>query len=112
MLLLDCKKTIYSALGEENKPTDTLITKIMLGVFANVPAFDQYFKKGFGVNSFNEKTLLKIKNFYEDNMNVFNLYKIHTFDFLTGKETNFIYTKAKLIDMYGFIDGRRLVGLK
>lgn len=27
------------------KPTDTLITKIMLGVYSNTPAFDRFFKK-------------------------------------------------------------------
>ena len=105
-LLLNCKQQIISALGKENKLSDTLITKIMLGVFANVPAFDQYFRKSFGVHSFNKKSLLKIKNFYEENKEVFNLFKIHTFDFLTGKETNIIYTKAKLIDMSGFMDGQ------
>ena len=39
-LLLDCKQQIINALGKENKPSDTLVTKIMLGVFANIPAFD------------------------------------------------------------------------
>lgn len=37
-MLLKCKKDIIQALGEEKNPTDTLVTKIMLGVFANVPA--------------------------------------------------------------------------
>ena len=104
--LLNCKQQIVSALGKKNKPSDTLITKIMLGVFANVPAFDQYFRKSFGVHSFNKKSLLKIKNFYEENNEVFNLFKIHTFDFLTAEETNIVYTKAKLIDMSGFMDGQ------
>lgn len=36
-LILDCKQQIIQALGKENKPSDTLITKIMLGVFANIP---------------------------------------------------------------------------
>lgn len=105
-LLLDCKQQIILALGKENKPSDTLITKIMLGVFANVPAYDQYFRKSFGVHSFNKKSLLKIKNFYEENKDVFSSFKIHTFDFLTAKETNIVYTKAKLIDMCGFMDGQ------
>ncbi|MEK7664769.1 MAG: hypothetical protein AAB361_01360, partial [Patescibacteria group bacterium] len=73
-----------SALGKENKPSDTLITKIMLGVFANVPAFDKYFRKSFKIHSFNKKSLLKIKNFYEKNKDVFNSFKIYTFDFLTS----------------------------
>ena len=32
------------------KPTDILVIKIMLGIFGNVPAFDTYFKRGFGVS--------------------------------------------------------------
>lgn len=105
-LLLECKNKIVSALGEENKPSDTLITKIMLWVFANVPAFDQYFRKSLKVHSFNKRALFKIKEFYEQNRDSFDWLKIHTFDFLTTKETNIIYTKAKLIDMYGFMDGQ------
>ncbi|MFH1769212.1 MAG: hypothetical protein ABH833_00920 [Parcubacteria group bacterium] len=107
-LLLDCKQQIISALGKQNNPSDILITKIMLGVFANTPAFDQYFRKGLKVYSFNKKSLLKIKNFYEENRDVFDSFKIRTFDFLTAKETNIIYTKAKLIDMYGFMNGMNL----
>lgn len=112
-LLLCCKKKIVSALGADEKgykPSDTLITKIMLGVFANVPAFDQYFRKGLGVHSFNEKNLVKIQKFYEKNINVFDSYKVHTFDFLTAKETDLIYTKAKLIDMWGFMKGGTMIG--
>lgn len=105
-LLLDCKNKIIEALGKENKPSDTLITKIMLGVFANIPAYDQYFRKSFKVHSFNKKSLLKIKSFYKENEEVFNSFKIHTFDFFTSKETNISYTKAKLIDMCGFMNSR------
>ena len=105
-ILLDCKQQIINSLGEENNPSDTLITKIMLGVFANVPAFDTYFRKSLKVYSFNKKSLLKIKDFYEDNKSVFDSYQIHTFDFLSSKETDIVYTKAKLIDMCGFMDGQ------
>lgn len=104
-ILLDCKKQIIKALGEENNPSDTLITKIMLGVFANIPAFDQYVRKSFKFHPVNKKNLLKIKEFYEKNKTILDSYKIHTFDFLTSKKTNTTYTKAKLIDMYAFIDG-------
>ena len=105
-ILLDCKQQIINSLGEKNNPSDTLITKIMLGVFANVPAFDTYFRKSLKVHSFNKKSLLKIKDFYEDNKSVFDSYQIHTFDFLSSKESDIVYTKAKLIDMCGFMDGQ------
>jgi len=104
-LILNCKKQVYNALGKENKPSNTLITKIMLGVFGNVPAFDINVKKSLKLNSLNEKSLLKIKDFYEKNSKIIDSYKIYTYDFLTSKETDITYTKAKLVDMYGFIDG-------
>ncbi len=105
-LLLDCKQKIIDSLGKENKPSDTLVTKIMLGVFANIPAFDQYFRKSLKVHFVNKKSLLKIREFYLENKEDFDSFKIYTFDFLTSKETDNIYTKAKLIDMCGFMDGQ------
>jgi hypothetical protein len=110
--LLKCRNTIINALKTEEKiPTDTLVTKIMLGVFANTPAFDSYFNKSFKVYKFNEKSLIKIKDFYIENKDVINSFKILTYKFLpfkeaNAKETDVRYTKAKLIDMYGFIDGQ------
>ena len=80
-LLLNCKQQIIEVLGKQNKPSDTLVTKIMLGVFANIPAYDQYFRKSLRLHSVNKKSLLKIKNFYEENKETFDSYKIHTFDF-------------------------------
>ncbi len=41
------KKDVKEILGRNTKkddPTDTLITKIMLGVYSNTPAFDRFFK--------------------------------------------------------------------
>lgn len=105
-LLLNCKQQIISALGKENKPSETLITKIMLGVFANIPAFDQYFKKSLKVHTVNKRSLLIIKEFYEKNKDLFDSFTIPTYDFLTAKETDTIYPNAKLIDMCGFIDGQ------
>jgi len=105
-LLLNCKQQIIDALGKENKPSDTLVTKIMLGVFANIPAYDQYFRKSLKLHSVNNKSLLKIKNFYDENKDTFDSFKIYTFDFLTSEQTDIIYPKAKLIDMCGFMDGQ------
>jgi len=105
-LLLNCKQQIIEVFGKENKPSDTLVTKIMLGVFANIPAYDQYFRKSLNLCSLNKKSLLKIKKFYEESKETFDSFKIHTFDFLTSQETDIIYPKAKLIDMCGFMDGQ------
>lgn len=103
-LLLDCKEIINKALVGEKDPTDTLITKIMLGVFASVPAFDQYVSKSLGVSKLNKNSLEKIGRFYDQNKEIIDNYDIHTYDFLTGEETDIIYTKAKIIDMCGFMD--------
>lgn len=105
-LLLACKNEISKALKKENNPTDTLITKIMLGVFANVPAFDQYFKRSLHVYKLNENSLKKIRKFYDKNKSTIDSYEIHTIDYLNSQKTDIIYTKAKLIDMYGFMDRR------
>lgn len=107
-LLLKAKKVIASALGEENKATDTLTTKIMLGIFGNIPAFDSYFKKHFG--SCTSKNLNSIKAFYEENAEVISKYSSNTLtlDFYTGvaNEYKVYYTKAKIVDMIGFIEGQ------
>jgi hypothetical protein len=103
-LLLECKQKIADALGKENKPSDTLITKIMLGVFANVPAYDQYVRKSFKLHSFNKKSLLKIKKVYDENKQILDSFQIPTYDFCTSAETGVFYTKAKIIDMYGFVN--------
>ena len=89
----------------------TLVTKIMLGVYGIIPAFDSFFTDTFrsifknecGFRSVNTKSLNHIKQFYEHNKDDIDYWstKIFTTDFLTGKKTNVNYTKAKIIDMYG-----------
>ena len=111
-LLLECKEKIKVALGKNNNPSDTLVTKIMLGVFANVPAFDQNFKKAMKAYKFDEKSLGKIKELYDKNEKLFESFKIRTIDFKTGKETDIRYTNAKLIDMAGFEHGKKLIERK
>lgn len=77
----------------------------MLGVFGCVPAFDYYFRKGAGVSTFGPKSLRSIKKFYDDNAETLDGLKARTFDFVTGKETELLYPKAKLIDMVFFVEG-------
>lgn len=92
-----------------------LITKIMLGVFGCIPAFDEYFTRTFrdicrempgrnGFRSVNKNSLRHIKKFYEANQEVIEELRneIHTLDFATGKPTDRKYSRAKIIDMYGF----------
>ena len=105
-MLLDIKREIAGAFRKDDKPSETLISKIMLGVFANTPAFDQYFKKSIQVSGLNKSAIKKITAFYERNKALIDSYKIKTFDYSSGKETGLYYSKAKIIDMYGFSDGK------
>jgi len=106
-LLLEIYKHIFSSLGENDEfASTTLVTKIMLGVFGNIPALDNNFCKGFKLNKyFSESLLRKILDFYLANKEEFEKFKIKTIDFSTGMETDRYYTNAKLIDMVGFIEG-------
>ena len=106
--LLDFKKTIIR-FPDFSKSTDTLITKIMLGVAGNVPAFDINFKKGFGVWTFGERSLQKIADYYKENSHIIDEYrkKLRTLDFSTGQPTGRLYTRAKVIDMIFFEEGSK-----
>lgn len=108
--LMCCKSRIIDSFGH-NKLSDTLITKIMLGVFGNVPAFDKNFiNSRLNLRTFNDKSLIELKKFYEDNKITIDSFKVPTIQFSKGKETktkDILYTKAKLIDMYGFMDGMK-----
>ena len=70
-----------------------LITKILLGVFGFVPAFDRYFAYTFrdlsdgqcGFRRVNKNSLTLIKDFYLANREIIDRLSSHTFttDFLT-----------------------------
>ena len=107
-VLLDCKRELATRFGKES-PSDTLITKIMLGVFANVPALDIYVGRSLGVHTLNKNSLKTIHDFYLQHKRVFDSESIYTFDFLSGKQTDITYTKAKLIDMCSFMQGMELL---
>lgn len=89
----------------------TLVTKVMLGVFANVPAFDNnfiktfsYFDYGCKFKSFNACSLRAINDIYQDNEESIDklVSEFFTIDFESGQKTKFNYTRAKIIDMYGW----------
>ncbi|WP_182417263.1 hypothetical protein [Bartonella sp. HY038] len=115
--LLNLHKNIKECLKINTKePSDILITKIMLGVFGNVPAYDAYFKKTFKLiskdlnydcafTSFNSKSLKVIKKFYDKHkQSIDTIAQTYTtVDFSSKKKTDINYTKAKTIDMFGFM---------
>lgn len=103
---------IKTRLINNNNSDLTLITKILLGVFGFIPAFDNYFCNSFraisggqcGFRKVNVKSLTLIKTFYESNKTTIDRLSAETFttDFMTGQKTIINYPKAKIIDMYGF----------
>ena len=95
----------------------TLVTKIILGVFGFIPAFDLYFCNTFrkifgashGFRSINKKSLEAICDFYDHNRDEIDSVSetIFTMDFASGRYSIHHYPKAKIIDMYGFNKGLR-----
>ena len=92
--------------------TDTLVTKVMLGVFGCVPAFDQNVTRGLrmaglGNGSLNHATLAKIGNFYRQHLGTIEKHRVPTLDFDSEGPTYYRYTRAKVIDMAFFVEGGR-----
>jgi len=110
--IIEIYHEIKDRLIDDGKAHRTLITKVLLGVFGFVPAFDDYFCETFRelsgdqcrFRSVNRKSLGMIKDFYEANRSKIDRLSAQTLttDFITGKKTSTNYPKAKIIDMYGF----------
>lgn len=107
-------KNIYDMLGgDTTKPSSTLITKVMLGVFGCIPAYDTYFcetfyrlmpDKDFRYKKVNEVSLVAIYEFYQSLHEVIDQLAVNckiVAPFNTNSQ-NGHYSKAKIIDMYGF----------
>lgn len=84
--------------------TDTLVTKVMLGVYGNVPAFDRFFRSGFGSFSLGVASLEKVKTYFDSYKDLIADVRPETIDF-QGKSTGRLYTQAKVIDMIFFVEG-------
>lgn len=86
-------------------PTDTLISKILLGTLGCCPAFDQYFVDGvkahkYKFNKFDKTSMELILDFIKEYQN--ELHQLQK-DFKT--EFNIQYPTMKLIDMYFWNEG-------
>ena len=94
-------------------PSKTLVTKIMLGVFGCIPAYDRYFigtfkSEGIGFCSpkLSPKSIECISIFYTNHTEeISHLIKNRKVKDFYGKETELKYPIAKMIDMYGFQKG-------
>lgn len=115
--IIEIYKDIKNLLILDENSDLTLITKILLGVFGFIPAFDNYFCSSFreisagqcGFRSVNIKSLSLIKSFYESNKETIDKLSDETYtkDFITEQKTTVHYPKAKIIDMYGFQLGKK-----
>ena len=114
-LIIEIYSNIKDRIIENNNSDLILTTKILLGVFGFIPAFDQFFCNSFreifnrqcGFRVVNKNSLTCIMDFYNANKGTIDILANDTLttDFVTGKKTNLMYTKAKIIDMYGFTKG-------
>lgn len=105
--LLDFSKNLRNVVQGMSQ---TLATKIMLGVFGNTPAFDTNFKKGFDAATFGPKVLRRVRDFYQQHSTVIDSWRVPTLDFDTGSFTSRLYPRAKVIDMVFFVEGRKKHG--
>lgn len=102
-LLLDVGRSFRRALP--GRSSDTLVTKAMLGVFGCVPAYDRFFRAGFGASTFGPKSLRRLASFAQQHDEVIERYRVPTVDFRSGQPSERRYTKAKVLDMIFFMKG-------
>lgn len=81
-------------------PTETLLTKILLGTIGCAPAYDRYFKKALSVTGvasqrLNAKSLMALGRLYIENIDGFEALRRHC-----GERVE--YPAAKIIDMCFF----------
>lgn len=118
---MDKLQEIYKQIGTAIKsnqardPTQTLITKIMLGVYGCVPALDDNFLTGFNtifqgkdrLNGNIEHNLNQLQKFYAANKQDIDLLSSSwkTRDVYSGEFTTTNYPKSKIVDLYGYKRG-------
>ena len=81
-------------------PTDTLVSKIMLGTLGCVPAYDRYFMEGLKEmkmqhTGFNESSLKELFNFIDNNKN-----EIRQAQNIILSKTERHYPLMKILDMF------------
>lgn len=114
-LLQGCYADLSAALLPGGRRATTLVTKVMLGVWACVPAYDTYFQQTFrhlfaepkeksAFNTFSARSLGLLSDFYIEHQTVIDelASTTYTLDFDTLKPTGRTLTRAKIVDMVGF----------
>jgi len=81
-----------------NTASDTLITKILLGTFGCVPAYDRFFIDGIGWQNSKDSSFKLVKKFSQSSVAELNkFYEKNKEEFMPFEEK---YPKMKLLDMY------------
>jgi len=112
-LILDCRDIIANSFYGIN-PTHTFISKIMLGIFGCIPAFDTYLAKtsahyDLRIGSICRPALENIHGVYLRHQPVIDelRYDNHTLNY-DGGHVHRLYPRAKIIDMVLFQKGKNL----
>ncbi len=113
--ILDTYKVLTKTLLPEGGAPGTLVTKVMLGVWGVIPAYDYFLKASFrylGENrkeqaAFNypsERSLGILADFYAEHAEEVDELadRLRTVDFMTGRLTDQPVTRMKVIDMFAF----------
>ena len=92
----------------KNKLSNTLITKILMGTFGCVPAYDRFFINGVKeldvtTGIYNVKSLLKLADFYEEHREELEIFRKEL------KVYDLPYPQMKLLDMGFWELGRRSI---
>jgi hypothetical protein len=108
--VLDAVLAIRDAYAPFGQPTDTLITKVLLGTLGCLPACDRYFVLGFksvgnSYSCLNEQYVHRLLNFCKDNLEELRSEQ-QRIQSLSGVN----YPIMKLVDMYFWQIGYELSG--
>jgi hypothetical protein len=99
-LIMEAVRGIADSYRPFGEPTETLVTKVLLGTFGCVPACDQYFIAGFrraglGYSYLNEKFLRKLLAFSRANIE-----ELRREQEIIREHSGAYYPLMKLVDMY------------
>ncbi|MFC4395601.1 hypothetical protein [Arthrobacter sedimenti] len=117
-LLLDAYADLREALVPARVSHLTLVTKVMMAVWGVLPSFDQYFIRGFrslgeskkeqtAFSGISHRSIALLGHFYSKNAMEIDTVsaRLTTLDFTTSDFTGRCFSRAKVIDMFGFQKG-------
>ena len=109
-VILESAEAIKNAYRQFAEPTDTLITKVLLGTFGCLPACDQYFIAGFrqagrGYSNLNAKFVENLLAFSRE-----HLTELRSEQATIRDQSGAHYPLMKLVDMYFWQLGNEVAG--